>query len=273
MCPNVTMTVDNPLVGLGETDDVLIGAGVETGNETLVEILGRLGLDWVWVDLEHKNPSPYNSHYLERLRRAADCGGTELVVRVPNGEPSLIRKVSDAGIRNICVPRVQTAEEVREAVRAGKFEYGGEPGRRGLSQGRASGYGDEFTKSAGESFHHEADEEMVIGVLIEDIVAVENLEEILEVPELGFVFPGPGDLGVSLGKTLQYDDEEVQTALNKVIEGSVERDIPLLGLHGSNFTGPEGTREAIKKGYQILGLGNDFKAVRQVFGERMGWVE
>jgi len=267
------MTADNPLVGLGETDDVLLGAGVETGNETLVEILGRLGLDWVWVDLEHKNPSPYDSHYLERLRRAADCGGTELVVRVPNGEPSLIRKVSDAGVRNICVPRVQTAEEVREAVRAGRYEYDGEPGRRGLSQGRASGYGDQFTKTAGESFHHEADDELLVGVLIEDIAAVENLDEILDVPELGFVFPGPGDLGVSLGKTLQYGDDEVQAALDEIIDGCVEREIPLLGLHGSNFSGPDGTREAVEKGYQILGLGNDFKAVRQVFGDRMDWVE
>jgi 2-dehydro-3-deoxyglucarate aldolase len=267
------MTTDNPLVGLGETNDVLLGAGVETGNETLVEILGRLGLDWVWIDLEHKNPSPYDSHYLERLRRAADCGETELVVRVPNGEPSLVRKISDAGIRNICVPRVQTAEEVQEAVRAGKYEYDGGPGRRGLSQGRASGYGDAFTKSEDSSFHHDADEEMLVGILIEDIVAVENLDDILDTPELGFVFPGPGDLGVSLRKTLQYDDEEVQVALDKVVKGCVEREIPLLGLHGSNFSGPEGTREAIKKGYQILGLGNDFKAVRQVLDERMDWIE
>jgi len=31
--------------------------------------------------------------------------------------------------------------------------------------------------------------------------------------------------------------------------------------------------EVEEKGYQILGLGNDFRAVRQVFGERMDWIE
>jgi 2-dehydro-3-deoxyglucarate aldolase len=266
------MEPDNPLVGLGETDDVLLGAGVETGNETLVEIYGRLGLDWVWLDLEHKNPSPYDSHYLERLTRAATCGGTELVVRVPTGDPALIRKVLDAGVRNVCVPRVQTAEEVQRAVQASKFEYDDRPGRRGLSQGRASGYGDAFSKSTGDTFHEEADEEVTVGVLIEDEAAVRNLDAILDVPELGFVFPGPGDLGVSLGKTLQYDDEEVQRNLAAVIDGCNARNIPLLGLYGSNFSGRDGVSEAIDKGYQLLGLGNDFKAVRQVLEERMSWV-
>jgi 2-dehydro-3-deoxyglucarate aldolase len=267
------MDRENPLVGLGETDNVLLGAGVETGNETLIEIYGRLGLDWVWVDLEHKNRSPYDSQYVERLRRAADCGDTELVVRVPNGQPDLVRKVLDAGVRNICVPRVQTADEVRQAVRASRFEYDEGPGRRGLSQGRASGYGDAFQKSSGDDFHERADSEVTVGVLIEDERAVANLDAILDVPGLGFVFPGPGDLGVSMGRTLEYDDEDVQANLRKVVEGCRDRDIPLLGMHTSNFTGPEGTREAIERGYQILSLGNDFKAVREVFSERMGWVE
>ncbi|WP_276299850.1 HpcH/HpaI aldolase family protein [Halorussus lipolyticus] len=261
----------NRLADLRATDEVYLGAGVETASERLIEVYGKLGLDWVWVDLEHKNGSPLDAPDLERLVRSAQCGGTELVVRLPNGEPSTIRKVLDTGVRNVVVPRVETAGEVERAVRAARFEYDGEPGDRGLSQGRASGYGAAF---GGDRPYHEVEDENVqVGVLVENRTAVENVEEIAAVPELGFVFPGPGDLGVSMGRTHEYDDPEVRALVERVRETCVEHGVPLLGFQNSNFAGPEEVREATDRGYRLVSLGDEFTFVAEAVEERIGWVD
>ena len=251
-----------------ESDRILLGAAVETGSPIIVEICGSLGLDWAWIDLEHKNQSAWDSSYVEHLTRAAECSGIELIVRLPNGDPALIRKVLDAGVRTILVPRVETADQLRRAIRAARFEYDGSPGERGLSQGRSSNFG------ASESdYHLVEDENVLVGALLESQTAVENLDEILAVPDLGFVFPGPGDLGVSIGHTKQYGHPEVLDALETIRVSCVERGIPLKGVFGSNFTNEEEAAEAVAGGFQLLGLGNEFKAVRQVFGERLKWFQ
>jgi len=260
----------NELADLRKTEDVYLGAGVETASERLVELYGTLGLDWVWVDLEHKNGSPLDATGLERLVRAAQCGGTELVVRLPNGDPSTVRKALDTGIRNVVVPRVETADEVERAVRASRFEYDGEPGERGLAQGRASGYGTAF---GGERSYHEVEDANVqVGVLVENRTAVENIEEIASVPELGFVFPGPGDLGVSMGRTLEYDDPEMRSLVERVEKTCIEHGVPLLGVQRSNFAGPEGVRNAVEQGYRLVSLGDEFAFVAQAIEERSGWL-
>ncbi|ELZ80362.1 HpcH/HpaI aldolase [Haloferax larsenii JCM 13917] len=260
----------NHLANIRDTDDVYLGAGVETASEQLVELYGTLGLDWVWLDLEHKNGTPLDGPRLERLVRAAQCGGTELVVRLPNGDPSTVRKALDTGVRNVVVPRVETASDVERAVRAGRFEFDGEPGDRGLAQGRVSGYGTTF---GGERPYHEVEDENVqVGVLVENRTAVENIDEIVTVPELGFVFPGPGDLGVSMGRTLEYDDSEVRALIERVRETCVQHGVPLLGFHNSNFVGPDGARNAAERGYRLLHLGDEFEFVADAVTERSDWV-
>lgn len=267
------MQQENAVRAALEADRVTVGAAAETGSPIMVEILGSLGLDWVYVDFEHKNPSPLDSHYLEGLTRAAECADTELIVRLPTGEPFLVRKVLDAGIRNLVVPRVKTRADVEEAVRAAHFEYDGEPGERGLSQGRSSAYGATYSKRAGDTYHVVEDENVLVGALLEHREALENLDDILSVEGLDFVFPGPGDLGVSLGHTLEYGNEEVQAGIERIRAAAVERGLPLKGVHGSHFEGRDGARAAVEDGYRLIGLGNDFRAARAVIGERRDWLD
>lgn len=248
---------------------VAYGASVETGAPALVEAYGSLGLDWVWVDFEHKNASPYDSAYLEHLVRAAECGDTELVVRIPNSEPSLVRKVLDAGVRNVLVPRVTTAEEVREVVAACRFEYDGGPGSRGLGFGRSCDYGAFMDDEAGIGRYDAVeDENTLVGLLIEEKEAMDNLDAILDVPEVGFVLPGPGDLSVQLGHAMEYDHPEVVGAVDRIREACVERGIPVQGLLGSHFD-DDGAQEAVEAGYQLVGLGDEIGAARTALSDRL----
>ncbi|MFC7174841.1 aldolase/citrate lyase family protein [Haloplanus litoreus] len=83
------------------------------------------------MDFEHTGESPWDSMLFESLTRAAEAGDIELFVRLPAPDQALIRKVLDAGVRNLLIPRIDSAAEVRRAVEATRFVYDGEPGSAG----------------------------------------------------------------------------------------------------------------------------------------------
>ncbi|ELY53285.1 HpcH/HpaI aldolase family protein [Natronolimnohabitans innermongolicus] len=237
-----------------EDDGVALGILENTYNPTLVEFYGELGLDFVWIDLEHAGPSPFDGDRLEDLARAAAVTGTELLVRLPEPDPGMVRKTLDAGVRSLFVSRIETADQVRRAVEASRFEYDGEPGKRGFASPRASRWG------TTDDYAGTEDEEIVVGVTIENPTAVENLEEILSVPDLGFVFAGPLDLAVSLGYPGEPTHDEVEERVEEIREAALEADVPLGGL---GF-GMDDVNEKAESGYQILNLGSTTGALQGV---------
>lgn len=244
-----------------ESGDSVVGARATTLAPPVVDVYGDLGLDFVWVDLEHSGPSPADSVELGHLVRAADAAGTELLVRLPSGEPDLVRKALDAGVRTLLIPRVETAAEVRRAVRAAHFSYDGRPGRRGVAAERTSDWG-----ASMDGYPEREDDAVLVGVMVETEAAVENLEELLAVPELGFAFAGPADLSVSLGHPLETDHPDVADALETLREASLGAGVPV----GRIANDPAEARRAIDEGYRLLRVGDELGAARQVLGERLG---
>jgi 2-dehydro-3-deoxyglucarate aldolase len=236
----------NALRGTLTSDDVALGVLESAYSPTLVECYGELGMDFVWIDLEHAGPSPWDGERLEHLLRAADVGGTELLVRLPEPDPGAIRKALDAGVRNLFVSRIETAEETRRAVEAARFRYNGGPGKRGFANPRASRWG------LADDYVDTEDEEVVIGVTIENETAINNLEEILAVPELGFVFAGPLDMSVGLGHPGEPAHEAVQERVETIRTTTLETDVPLGGL---GF-GMDDVNEKVEAGYGMVNLGS-----------------
>lgn len=181
-------------------------------------------------------------------------------MRLPSGDPHLVRKVLDAGIRSVLIPRVETAEEVREAVRAARFTYDGEAGERGVGIGRTSRYGTDF-----EDHVAREDREALVGVMIENETAVANLEEILAVPELGFVFVGPADLSVSQGRPLETDHPAVRDRVEDIRDAAVDAGVPAGRIAESS----EMAIQAATAGFSMLRVGGDISAAAAVLGERV----
>lgn len=225
---------------------------------TMVELVGDLGFDFVWQDFEHGGPSPWDGQRLEDVLRAADAVGTELLVRLPTHEPALVRKALDAGVRNVFIPRIETAADARRAIEAARFEYDGGPGERGLASPRASRWG-----GAGDAYPETEDEEVMFGVTVETRAAVENIADIVEVPELGFVFIGPNDLSVSYGHPGDADHEDVQEAVETVRSAALANDVVVGGLAG----GVDDARAKVDEGYQLLNVGSTIGAVKQSLGD------
>ena len=237
-----------------DNGDIVLGVAEDTYTPTLVELYGDLGLDFVWIDFEHSGPSPWDASTIEGLLRASELAGTELLVRLPVTEPALVRKTLDAGVNNVFLSHVDTADEVRRIVRAAYFQYDDEPGSRGLAIPRASRWGlkDDYVATE--------DDDIVIGVTIESPEAVENLDSILDVPHLGFVFIGPFDLSVALGRPGELDHPEVQEMVETIRSISVDRGVPVGNL-GFDM---DDVNEKAQNGYQILNIGTTTLAIQSI---------
>ena len=249
-----------------ENDETIFGAACATFSPTVIETLGNIGLDFVWLDFEHGGPSPYDSTVFEELTRAAEAGNTELLVRLPKPEPPLVRKVLDAGVRTILIPRIETPEDLRPALKAAHFGYDGDVGDRGVGVGRTSqweGYVDSHI--GGE------DSQVLVGTMIEYEQAVKNIEEILSVPELGFIFIGPADLSMSMsaGEPLNKNPEKLQAAIDRTREACLAAEVPV----GRIQNDPADAREAVEKGFQIVRIGGDTGAIRATLSDRLDAVD
>lgn len=243
-----------------EADEAVVGARCVSRTPLFVEVLGRLGFDFVWIDFEHGGPSAMDAERLEHLTRAADVAGTDLLVRVPGPEPHVIRKVLDAGVRTVLVPRVEGAGQVHRAVAASRFEHDGGPGERGMASGRANAWG-----ADAEGYVEREDAAVTVGVMIETRGAVEAIDDILAVPDLGFCFVGPADLSVSLGHPGERDHEAVRSAIERVREACLEAGVPVGRIRNSAGA----ALEAIEAGDRLVRVGSEVAATRTVLGDRL----
>ncbi|MFB6133154.1 MAG: HpcH/HpaI aldolase/citrate lyase family protein [Halanaeroarchaeum sp.] len=241
-------------------DAVALGILDNTYSPTLVEFYGDLGLDFVWIDLEHGGPDPWDGPTIENLLRAAERAGVEILLRLPDTDPTLVRKALDLGARNLFLPRVESAEAVEAAVRSARFRYEDGPGDRGLASPRARRWGGVA------DYVEREDRETVVGTTIETKAAVENIEDILAVPDLGFVFIGPLDLSVALGHPDELDHPEVLEAVETVRSAAVDAGVPVGGL---GF-GMEDVNEKAAAGYRLLNVGSTTGALG---GTVSGWLD
>src|SRR5262249_59934864 len=109
------------------------------------------------------------------------------VARVSPGSGDQIKPALDAGAQGIIVPMIKDADEVRAAVRYARFPPEGERGAGGLSPHLGFGVSRPVYIQC-------VNREIMVGVQIETLEAVENVHEILDVPGVATCFTGPNDL-------------------------------------------------------------------------------
>lgn len=166
----------------------------------LVELLGRLGFDAIFIDCEH-GPAGWDD--VENMVRAAELVDVTPIIRVQSSDPSTITRALDRGAGGVQVPHINTRAEADAAVRAAKFAP---LGHRGYAGGRAAmGVTGNFTV-------HANDETMVV-VMLEEVEALENLDEILAVEHIDAFFIAPGDLAQSMGHPGEPNHPAVQAAI------------------------------------------------------------
>ena len=188
----------------------LLCFSVNFPSPTVVEMGALAGFDFYNIDTEH---GPMDIGAIDEMVRAADSAGVPPIVRPPNNDPDTILRILDVGAAGIMAPGICSRADARALVDAVKYPP---VGKRGLGIVRANRWGDE---PAAESTRR-ANEETVIIPLIEDIAAVEAIDQILEVDELDLIWLGPADLSQSMGLTGRYGHPDLQAAIRRVVEAS-----------------------------------------------------
>ena len=218
----------NRAIELLEADQAIYYDGPHTGH-ALTHEQGRKDArtwaDYINVGMEH---GAFDMTGLEAYMRGLVDGGPTnsghrtpaVIVEAPvNGIDGRnvtynawqFRQILARGVHGILLCQAETADAVREFVRACRFPHH----KAGIdkigtgSRGRGSeptaapiwGVDQQSYFDRCEPWPLSPDGELLLGVKIESPLGVAACEEILSVPGLGFAELGPGDLGLALGYT------------------------------------------------------------------------
>jgi 2-keto-3-deoxy-L-rhamnonate aldolase RhmA len=170
--------------------DLLVGTWIKTPSPIVCEVLGKSGLDALCLDTEH---APFGRLELDACISTCRAVGMTALVRVPSADSPHIQSALDCGATGVVVPHVKTAEEA-EAICLMSL-YG--PGGRGYAGStRAARFGG---KAIADHLGASADETTIIAQ-IEDLEALNAIEDIAAVERVDCLFIGRLDLTVALGK-------------------------------------------------------------------------
>jgi len=90
------------------------GTFVGTASAVAAEVCAAAGVDWVLLDLEH---GAGGEEQVRDVVPAAGAYGVPTVVRVESAARIRLGRVLDLGAAGVMLPRMDSVEEVREAVR------------------------------------------------------------------------------------------------------------------------------------------------------------
>ncbi|GAA2473749.1 HpcH/HpaI aldolase family protein [Terrabacter carboxydivorans] len=165
-----------------------IGTFLGTASAVTAEVCAASGFDWLLLDLEHGSGG---EEQVRDVVPVAGAYGVPTVVRVETDARIRMGRVLDNGAAGIMLPRMDSASQVREALRHLRFPPHGDRGvatynracRFGLDPGALD----------------RADEEILVVVQIESAAAVAAADEIAALDGVDVLFIGPRDLSHDLG--------------------------------------------------------------------------
>jgi 4-hydroxy-2-oxoheptanedioate aldolase len=224
-------------------------AGLEQGGNVCVaftptdtanaQIAATEPYDGVVFEMEH---GPYDVRalrdclqYLLNRRQIVERGTlapavTPMVRIPPNGiemNQWIAKQVLDSGVYGIVWPHISTVDEARSAVAACRYARPeGSPRYEPAGQrGDGPGYAARYWGLTQAEYYARADVwpidpkgEILVGMMCEDVVGLKNLPRILEqVPGIGVVIIGEGDLSQNLGFPRQYDHPVVASAIGEIL--------------------------------------------------------
>ncbi|MEX1117643.1 MAG: aldolase/citrate lyase family protein [Terrimicrobiaceae bacterium] len=227
-----------------KSGEVVLGAWNMIPHPNVAELMAGEGFDWICVDMEHTSQ---DFHTLENIARAVKAAGKDLLVRLPACDDVAAKKALDCGADGIIVPCVCTKEEAEKAVAIAKYPP---KGIRGASLARCTDYGRNF-----HNYFKDANDKVLVIIMLEHIKAVENVEEILSVPGIDATFIGPYDLSSSMNLAGQLDNPDVLAAQKILLDACIKHSVPP-GFHIVPNDPPQVARR-IEMGYRFIALGLD----------------
>ncbi len=232
--------------------------------------LSQADYDGIVFEMEH---NPYDVRalrdslqYMLNRRQIVSSGTlaprvTPIVRIPPNGVEQnswVAKQVLDLGVYGVVWPHVGTVEEARNAVSACRYprppdaERYDPPGLRGDAPNNAARYWG-LTQ---QEYYARADVwplapqgEILAIIMIEEVRAIENLPRILkEVPGIGVILIGEGDLSQELGHPRQYEHPVVQEAIGQIVSVCKDHNVPV----GHPHVDEKNVERVLEQGFRFL---------------------
>lgn len=244
----------NTLLQLKAQGRMALNGWVSVGHGYMAEVLGSAGFDAVTVDLQH---SPYGFDTAVQLLQALSSTPALPLARCAGHTLAEINKLLDAGAYGIICPLVNTPEEAAAFARACRY-----PPRGDRSYGPARGitYG-------GPDYAACANDEILSLAMIETVPALEALDQILAVDELGGIFVGPSDLGLAMGVgSNAWPQPELVAAVRHIAERA-----HACGKYAGIFSYSPAMDSAVEQlGFDLVTTGTDVQLLHAGIGQRLG---
>lgn len=197
----------------------MFGTFIKFPSTHSTEIVGAVGYDFVIIDQEH---APYDRTTIDMMVLGARAFNIAPLVRVADAMPSSIMSVLDLGAAGVLVPHVNTQEKAREIAAACKYRGG----VRGFAHTTRAGNFGEPTISGHKD---QQDSEVVCIAMIEDIDALDCIDEIVAVDGVHAFFIGRGDLAAAY-EADSMQAPEVRRAAERIFAAAEKANKPVVIL-------------------------------------------
>jgi 4-hydroxy-2-oxoheptanedioate aldolase len=230
--------------------------------------------DFVNYEMEH---GPFDVTELrEFMRGLVDAGSTRsghrtpaVIVTLPMDGTSehairasswVIKQILASGVHGLLLCHAESPDAVRAFVETCRYPFNTIGTGRGLQVGRRGGGGQqhaaeiwgiptpEYLRRA-DPWPLNPDGELLLGLKIENVRALSNVEATLAVPGIAFAEWGPGDMGMSMGFPDNHDEPyppEMADARARVLAACKRNNIAFL-----NTVHPEDVVARIEEGVRV----------------------
>jgi 4-hydroxy-2-oxoheptanedioate aldolase len=230
--------------------------------------------DGIVFEMEH-NPWDVRAlkdslQYMLNRRQIAESGSiapkVAPIVRIPpNGAENnqwFAKQALDLGVYGIVWPHVDTVEQAMNAVGACRYPrlpsapLYAPAGLRGDAPGTAA----RFWGLTQQEYYQKADVwplnpegEILVVLMIESVQAIKNLPSMLkDVPGIGVILVGEGDLSQELGFPRQYEHPTVVEHIDQIVQTCKEHNVPV----GHAHVGSDNLEHVIEWGFRWLMAGS-----------------
>ena len=226
--------------------------------------------DGIIFEMEH---NPYDVaglgdalQYMLNRKQIAESGSVAPAVtplaRIPaNGvemNQAFAKQVLDRGVYGVVWPHVATVEQAYNAVASCRyarpkdaplFEPKGVRGDGPANAARYWGLSQPDYYASADVWPLVPHGELLVGLMCESTQAIENLDEILaNVPGIGLILIGEGDLSQELGYARQYEHPVVLDAMRKIVETCHKHKVAV----GNPHTTAKNVQRLLDEGYRFL---------------------
>ena len=244
--------------------EIVIGMEIWLRDPRIIELLGHAGFDYVHIENEHV---AHNWETVENMIRTAELAGLTPLYRCEqcvDGQPPVneIIKALDCGAQIIKVPHVDTPDAAKKIVDAAKYPPLGRRGIATCNRGAIEIHPNEPSMPLDiKKFIQEANEEIMLAVMIESPEALKNIDKILDVDGIDVVGLGHQDYAIAAGHTLD-SGAEMDKVRDKVREAVQRKKGKYMWFSAAQ---PEMVEEERKRGTKIFLMAPDVILLNSVF--------